>query len=115
MSTSIPSWAQEIIVIVVACLSILIAGYKYVTTQITTTAAKDNSTPIVVETKIIKELIDALREHSEEDARIAQRSCRAMAELREALLDNVEASRTQSEAISTLSRTINKHHIGGDN
>lgn len=61
-----------------------------------------------VDSKLLKELIDALREHQEELARIGLRTTRSQTELREALLESTEASRMQADATLNLLRFINR-------
>lgn len=114
-ASSVPSWAQEAGVFAVASISIVIAIYKYVTTQISKDIkpTENVTTGQIVaasftDSKLLKELIDALREHSEEDARVALRLTRSMSELREALLEATEASRLQADATLNMLRFINR-------
>jgi hypothetical protein len=115
-ASSVPSWAQEIAILVVGCISVIIAVYKYVTTQISkdvakipgTTAATQVVAASFTDSKLLKELIDALREHSEEDARIALRLTRSMTDLREALVENAEAARIQADSTLNLIRFIGR-------
>ena len=114
-ASSVPSWAQEAGVFAVASISIVIAIYKYITTQI----SKDVKQPATatvgqvvaasfVDSKLLRELIDALREHSEENARIALRQTRGMGELRESILEMTEAARMQTDASLNLVRFMNR-------
>src|SRR3712207_1461518 len=105
--TNDPNLMQQAAVACVAILSIIIGVYKYIKTEVGKTSDKSSAPAATgavvaasfVDSKLMRELIDALREHQEEHSRIALRVTRASNELREAILDNTEHHRVQTDAL----------------
>jgi glycyl-tRNA synthetase (class II) len=108
-ASSVPSWAQEVGIFAVASVSIVVAIYKYVTTQLTKEVPPPVGASHVIESKLLRELIDALREHSEEDARVALRLNRGMGELREAVLEMSEVAKSHTEASIRLLQFMHRN------
>lgn len=118
-SSNLPSWIQEVTIIAVASVSVIVGVWRYIRTEAgkaATGKTPENTGQIVaasfIESKLLKELIDALREHQEEDARTALRVTRSQNELREALIENTEASRLQADATLNMIRFIKGRTTG---
>lgn len=110
---NLPDWVQQATIFAVAITSIVVAVYKYIKTEgpaKTVAKAPEVVGQVVaasfVDSKLLKELIDALREHSEEHARVGLRVTRSQAELREATLELAEASRMQTDATLNMLRFV---------
>jgi len=123
-AAELPSWIQEISLFAVGAVSVILAVWKYVKTQgdASPKASAPNSNSQVisasfVDSKLLRELIDALREHSEEHARIALRITRSNSETREDIKDLAEAVRMQTDAslnlVRFLTRQLNKGESDG--
>jgi len=114
MDSDLPSWIQQASVVAVGCVSVFIAVWRYVKTEAAKAprAAEVSSSHVVaasfVDSKLLKELIDGLREHQEENARVALRVTRSQTELREAVLENTEANRMTADAMLNIVRFMNR-------
>jgi acyl-CoA reductase-like NAD-dependent aldehyde dehydrogenase len=115
MASNLPSWIQEVSIFAVATVSIIVGVWRYIKTE--TAKAPDKASQVntghvvaasFVDSKLLKELIDALREHQEELARIALRTTRSQSELRECVLENTEASRLQADATLNMIRFLSR-------
>lgn len=113
VATQLPSWVQEVSIVAVACISTAIAIWRYVRAE----SKKDSppsikSTEIVAasftDSKLLKELIDTIRESDEEHARVTARLLRSNTELRESNIELVETLKVQSDAILNMTRFIAK-------
>lgn len=114
MESNLPGWIQEVSILAVGCVSIIIGVWRYIKTE----AGKEKPKPAevagqvvaasFVDSKLLRELIDALREHQEEGARTALRITRSQNELRETLIENTESARLQADATLNLLRFINR-------
>lgn len=116
----LPSWIQEVTVFAVACVSVFIGVWKYVNTNGGKEADKPatvNTSQVVaasfVDSKLLKELIDTLRETAEELSRVGQRITRSNSELRESIIENTEAVKLQTDATLNMLRFINRQAKGG--
>lgn len=124
MEFDIPAWGQQIILLVTMIVAGIVGLYKYFKTEaeksVTSKPAhkKDDDDIIaeisVADSKILKELIDTLREHQEEIGRHTQKSSRAQIELRDALMEVVEALHVQSSSTTNLLRFLKIPKLGGD-
>jgi hypothetical protein len=116
-AASLPSWIENASIFAVAIVSIVAGVYKYIKTEAGKTANKPEAIPAnvsqvvaasFVDSKLLRELIDTLREHAEEDARVAGRVTRSMNELREAIVESNEALKLQTDATLNMLRFINR-------
>lgn len=124
-AAELPSWIQEISLFAVGAVSVILAVWKYVKTQGDASpkapASNSSNSQVIsasfVDSKLLRELIDALREHSEEHARIALRITRSNSETREDIKDLAEAVRMQTDAslnlVRFLTRQLNKGESDG--
>ncbi len=102
---SLPSWIQEVVVLVVGSISIIIGVWSYIKTETGKLPKKEHKPADIVaasfiESKLLKELIEALREHQEEGARTALRLTRSNADLIEYLIRNTDALQRQTDFMS---------------
>lgn len=123
MELNIPAWAQQIAVFGVMISSVILGVWKYFKTETDKIHKdKDNDSGSVVtaasfiDTKLLRELIDTLREHQEELGRQSQRITRSQGELREALIEAIEALHVQTNATLNMLRFMNRQQtMGGNN
>lgn len=112
--TQLPSWVQEVSIISVACISTVIAIWRYIRAESKKdgTPATIKSTEIVaasfIDSKLLKELIDTIRESDEEAARATSRLIRSNNELRESNIELAETVKLQSDAILNMTRYIGR-------
>lgn len=110
----LPGWIQEIGIIATAIVAIFIGICRYAQAQADhdKEATPPNGSQVVaasfVDSRLLREMIDALREHQEENARIATRVIRSNTELREAIIEASENSKllcdTQLNLLKFLKR-----------
>ena len=121
MELSIPAWAQQVTVFGVMLASVILGIWKYFKTETDKVhEKKDSNTGVVtaasfVDTKLIRELIDTLREHQEELGRQSQRITRSQGELRETLIEAIEALHVQTNATLNMLRFMNRQNAMQDN
>lgn len=112
--TQLPSWVQEVSIISVACISTVIAIWRYIRAESKkdATPATIKSTEIVaasfIDSKLLKELIDTIRESDEEASRVTSRLIRSNNELRESNIELAETVKLQSDAILNMTRYIGR-------
>jgi hypothetical protein len=111
MELNIPVWAQQIAVFGVMISSVILGIWKYFKTETEKVHKKEQEPePTIVtaasfvDTKLLRELIDTLREHQEELGRQSQRITRSQGELRETLIEAVEAVHVQTNATLNMLR-----------
>jgi hypothetical protein len=112
---SLPAWAQAASLIAIALVSSIIGVIRYLKTD-----AKDNP-PVAgtgtasvvsasfVDSKLLKELIETLREHQDEMGRDAKRTQRILNDHREALCENTEALIVQTDTTGNMLRFLNRN------
>ena len=120
MEFNIPLWAQQLTVFGVTIVSVFIGIWRYVKTQTDSVHKKHTPDPhdtitaaAFVDSKLIKELIDTLREHSEEIGRQSQRVTRSQGELRETIIELIEGIHVQNNSTMNLLRFM-KRPPGGE-
>jgi hypothetical protein len=117
MELSIPAWAQQIALFGVMISSVILGIWKYFKTETDKIKPKTQEADATivtaasfVDTKILRELIDTLREHSEEMGRQSQRITRSQGELRETLIEATEALHVQTNATLNMLRFMNRQN-----
>lgn len=114
MEINIPVWVQQVTVFGVMISSVILGIWKYFKTQTDKVHEKEVSgTSVVaaasfVDAKLLRELIDTLREHQEELGRQSQRITRSQGELRETLIEAIEALHVQTNATLNMLRFMNR-------
>lgn len=110
--TQLPSWVQEVSIISVACISTVIAIWRYIRAESKKDTTTIKSTEIVaasfIDSKLLKELIDTIRESDEEASRVTSRLIRSNNELRESNIELAETVKLQSDAILNMTRYIGR-------
>lgn len=108
-ASDLPSWVQEVSIMAVACLSVIIAVVRYIKTESKKEGPKEIKVADVVaasfvDSKLLRSLIDTLRETSDEFERVSARNVRSSTDLREALIDTTEAIKLQTDTSLNLLR-----------
>lgn len=114
MEGNISEFGQQLIALAIFATSIIVGVIKYVKTEAGKPSEKATE-PVgavvaasFVDSKLLRELIDTLREHQEEIARVASRETRSNSELREAIIESTEALRLQTDATLNMIRFITR-------
>lgn len=122
VATQLPSWVQEVSLLSVACISVVIAIWRYIKAEVakeSPTKGKEIKTEVVAasftDSKLLKELIDTIRESDEEKTRNTSRLIRSNNELRESQLELTEALKVHSDAILNMTRYLSRTLGRGDN
>ena len=113
-ASSLPVWAQHASVIAIAFISTLIGVFKYLKTESKAAepvATGATSPPSVIsasfiDSKLLKELIEAMRELQDEQGRDAKKSHRLSQDLREAVNELNESIIVQTDAHFSLMRFL---------
>lgn len=111
---TLPVWAQTAGIIAIALVSAIIGVFRYLKTE-----AKDSLSPgkgdtasvisaSFVDSKLLRELIEALRELQDEQSRDAKKSHRVSQDLKEALNELNEAVVLQTDTSMSLIRFITR-------
>jgi hypothetical protein len=103
-------------ILAVGLVSVVIGVWKYVKTEaskVPPVKAAEGVNLVVaasfIDSKLLRELIDALRESVEEQSRITLRLTRSQAELREATLESAETAKLQTDAILNMVRFMTRN------
>jgi Tfp pilus assembly protein PilO len=114
MEFNMPAWVQQITVFGVMLVTVVIGIWKYIKTQTDTVHKKEPQQETIVtaasfvDTKLIRELIDTLREHEEEMGRQSQRITRSQGELRESMIELIEGLHVNTNSLLNIVRFLNK-------
>lgn len=111
-----PEAIQDLSVLAVAFAAAILAVWRYMVTKGDGEHHEIGTTGQVVaasfvDSRLLKELIDTLRETQEEYARISSRNTRAQAEARESMIELTEAVRLLCDAQLNLVRFMNREKI----
>lgn len=116
MEVNIPVWAQQLTVFGVMISSVVLGIWKYFKTETDKVHKKEpTDTAIVtaasfIDTKLIRELIDTLREHEEEMGRQSQRITRSQGELRESIIELIEGVHVNTNSLLNIVRFLNRQN-----
>lgn len=115
MELNIPLWAQQITIFGVMIGSVILGVWKYFKTETDKVHTKEvtHDTSVVtgasfIDTKLIRELIDTLREHEEEMGRQSQRITRSQGELRESIIELIESLHVNTNSLLNVTRFLNR-------
>jgi len=114
--STLPVWAQTAGIVALALVSAIIGVFKYLKTEAKEIAAGGpaaTSNPSVisasfVDSKLMKELIEAMRDLQDEQGRDAKKSHRLSQDLREAVNELNESVIVQTDTTMNLVRFINR-------
>lgn len=109
---NLPQWAQTASAVIIA-LGVAITGIiRYIKTEPKAPSAPSGTAEVVTasftDSRLLKELIEALREHAYETGRDSQKLQRNMDEVREAVEDNTKAVILQTDTSTNLIRFITR-------
>lgn len=105
-SSSIPLWAQGAGTIAIAIVAAIIGVFKYLKTQVK--PAESGLAATFIDPKLIKDVIQSVRDHEESFSRETKKSIRSEQELRDSIIENTEAMILQTDATTNLLKFINK-------
>lgn len=116
--SSLPVWAQAAGLIAVALVAAVVGVLRYLKTEAKADGVVASSTSSVIsasfiDSKLLRELIEALREHQDETGRDAKKTHRLMQDLREATNEMTEALIVQTDTTMNLVRFINRRNTVG--
>lgn len=105
---AMPVWAQAASIISIALVAAIVGVFKYLKTEQKPEAATQNSviSASFMDSKLLRELIEALREHQDEQSRDAKKSHRQSQDLREAINELNESIIVQTDSTMNLIRFI---------
>jgi len=113
-ASSLPVWAQSAGIIAIAIVSAIVGVLKYLKTEAKADepAAASKSSSVIsasfIDSKLMTELIEAMRELQDEQGRDAKKSHRLSQDLREALNELNESIIVQTDTTTNLVRFINR-------
>lgn len=110
-AASLPVWAQTAGTIAIAIIAAVVGVLKYIKTE-TKPASNSRSGEVLsasfIDSRMMRELIEALREHQEESGRDIKRLLRAVQDLRETLIENNEALIVQTDTSTNMLKFITR-------
>lgn len=110
---SLPIWAQNAGMLAVALVAAILGVYRYLKTEAKVEPAATGSSASVIsasfiDSKLLKELIEAMRELQDEQGRDAKKSHRLSQDLREAVNELNESIIVNTDASLNIVRFINR-------
>lgn len=114
--SSLPVWAQGAAAISVALIAAIVGVFRYLKTELKATASDDakGSNSVIsasfIDSKLLRELVDALRDNQEDRSRDTKKSHRLSQDLKEALNEMTEALIVQTDTTMNLVRFVNRKH-----
>ncbi len=112
--SALPVWAQGLFYVIIAIGTASIGLFKYFKTEAkkdpVATAATNNSviSASFIDSKLLRELIEALRELQDEQGRDSKKSHRLSQDLKEAMNEMTEAIIVQTDSTMNLVRFVNR-------
>lgn len=110
-AASLPVWAQTGGTIAVAIVAAIVGVFSYLKKQ-AKEAVESGSTNVLsasfIDSKLLRELIEALREHQEESSRDIKKLLRTTQDLREAVLENTESVIVQTDTSTNMLKFITR-------
>lgn len=113
--SSLPHWAQAIFYIILAMGTSGLALYRYAKTEakpVAAAAANAASASVIsasfTDSKLLKELVEAIREFQEDLGRDSKKTHRLLQDLREAVNELNESTIVQTDTTMNLVRFINR-------
>lgn len=112
-ASSLPVWAQAAGMIAIAMVAAVIGVIKYIKTESKVDVTTPTTTSSVIsasftDAKLLRELIEALRDLNEEQGRDTKKTHRLLQDLKEALNELNEATIVQTDTTLNLVRFINR-------
>lgn len=114
--STLPVWAQNAGMIAIALISTIIGVFKYLKTETKNilSSEKGEITSAIsasfIDSKLLKELIDSIRELQDEQGRDAKKAQRLSQDLRESVNELNESIIVQTDTTMNLVRFINREN-----
>jgi uncharacterized membrane protein (DUF106 family) len=110
-ASSLPDWVQIVVMLSIAISAAVIGVFKYLKTE-TKSDLPDSSliSASLIDSKLLKELIESIREFQEEQSRDLKKSHRLSQDLREATNELNETMIVQTDATINLVKFINREN-----
>lgn len=112
--TTLPIWAQNAGIVAIALMSAIIGVFKYLKTEAKDAISPqkgDNASVIsasFIDSKLLKELIEAIREFQDERSRDEKKAHRLSQDLKESVNELNESIIVQTDTTMNLVRFINR-------
>lgn len=107
-ASSLPIWAQAAGAVAIVLVSTITAVFRYLKTK--APKEPDPATNVVaasfVDSKLLRTLIDRLEDNTEEFSRESKKTQKHLADLKDAINENTEASIVQSDTYSSLVKLL---------
>lgn len=111
-TSSLPVWAQAALMISISLVAAIVGVIKYLKTEQKTDVGTSSTASVIsasfVDAKLLKELIEALREHQDELGRDSKRNQRLSQDLREAVNELNDSIIVQTDTTLNLVRFLNR-------
>jgi len=112
-ASSLPIWAQNAGILATALVAAIVGVFRYLKTEEKPekTAGASSASVIsasFIDSKLLKELIEAMRELQDEQGRDAKKSHRLSQDLREAVTELNESIIVQTDTTMNLVRFVNR-------
>lgn len=109
-TSSLPVWAQAASMIAIALVAAIAGVFKYLKTDSKPEQQNSGQGSVIsasfMESKLLRELVEALREHQDEQGRDAKKSHRLSQDLREAINELNESIIVQTDSTMNLLRFV---------
>jgi hypothetical protein len=115
-ASSLPVWAQAASLIAVALVAAIVGVMRYLKTEakVPEAAGTANSNSVIsasfIDSKLLRELIEALRESQDERGRDSKKSHRLSQDLKEAVNELTEAVIVNTDTTLNLVRFVNRRN-----
>jgi uncharacterized membrane protein YkgB len=110
--SNLPVWAQAASLIAVALVASIVGVIRYLKTEIKIVEPISTSSSVIsasfLDSKLLRELIEALRDFQEEQNRDFKKNQRLSQDLKEAINNLTEATMVQTDTTMNLVRFINR-------
>ena len=111
-SSTLPIWAQNAGILSIAIISAVLGVFRYLKTEAKDTPLNKGDKNSIVEAfidpKILKDLINAIREFQDEQSRDAKKAQRLSQDLKESVNELNESIIVQTDTTMSLVRFINR-------
>lgn len=108
---NLPDWVQIGAMIAIAITTAVIGVFKYLKTEIGSGSEKSPAiSASLIDSKLLKELIETIRDTQEEQSRDAKKTHRLMQDSREAVNELNETMIVQTDATINLVKFINREN-----
>lgn len=109
-SSNLPEWVQIASILAIAITAAIIGVFKYLKTEVKDDDNNKSSviSASLIDSRLLRELIEALRDLQEEQSRDSKKNHRLLQDLREAINELNEAIIVQTDSTINLVKFINR-------